>query len=281
MRILVHIGVLPPSWQGCDVRWLAPVPGPVHPFQGNPLQHNPRRELFAALGLARFGWNCASCCCSPCCSWDWCSPHSSSETHRSAGSTLSEDLDLLEGLLLSLCLTQCRECSLCCLLCFHCCSTCWQCCCLSFSDPAPLSPCPPWTSSLAPLSSSVSSLLLTSSSWSGRRLRWGRQRSLRQWRRPWWSRSGCLSAPLCYGWWWGSVGSPCSGGGSLQTVTHLRTGRCKTCSWKKEGIIKAHIDLEPYLDHKLIAGWPGRSILSTNYRPPLKSVSEQCTKKIF
>ena len=29
------------------------------------------------------------------------------------------------------------------------------------------------------------------------------------------------------------------------------------------------------------AGWPGRSILSTNYRPPLKSVSVQCTKEIF
>ena len=33
--------------------------------------------------------------------------------------------------------------------------------------------------------------------------------------------------------------------------------------------------------HSVVAGWPGRSILSTNYRPLLKSVSVQCTKEIF
>ena len=239
---LLPLRSLPFSWLGCDVRWLALVPDPVHPVQGNPLPHNPRRALYVSWGLVHSGWNCASGCGSPCCGWDWCWRHSSSGTHRSAGSTLSEGLDLLEGLILPFCLThRGQECSLCCLLCLHCCSSqgCWQCCCLSFADPAPPSPCPPWTGSLAPLSSSVSSWPLTSSSWSGRRRRWGRLRSWRQWRRPWWSVFGCRSVPLCCGWWWGFEGSPYSGGGSLQTGKHLRTGRCKTCSWKRKCVIKA------------------------------------------
>jgi len=109
---------------GCDVRWLAPVPDRVHPFQRNPPPHNPRRALFVSWGLAHSGWNCASGCCSPCCSWDCCWRRSSSGTRHSAGSTLSEDSDQLEGWLLASCLTQGQECSLRFLFCLHCCSKC-------------------------------------------------------------------------------------------------------------------------------------------------------------
>jgi hypothetical protein len=131
-------GVIPTADLVVMFRWLALVHDPVHPVQGNPLPHNLRRALYVSWGLVHSGWNCASGGCSPCCSWDWCSRHSSSATDRSAGSTLSEGLDLLEGLILPFCLThRDQECSLCCLLCFHCSSHgCWQCCCLSFADPA-------------------------------------------------------------------------------------------------------------------------------------------------